>query len=504
MGSSGKRVVGNTIIMYVQLVLNVLIGLVSVRIILNALGQSDYGVYDVIGGIVGLLSFISNSLAQSSMRFISVSLGKGDEEETNSIYNACFWLHLGIATALCLLLEIVGIFLFDGFLNIPEDRIHVAKVVYQFMIVSLFIKVNCTPLKAVASSYEEFWYVATVSITESVLKLIIALIIANTYSDKLLVYGFLMMVITAINYCMYIIFNSIRHGGIIKIHNPILAGIKGVAGFASWTLLDTFSSVINRQGYAVMLNKFFGPIMNSAFAVSRQLEGHIFTISSAVTNSMKPQIMKSHGVGDDARMFRLSMTAGKFGFSLMSLVAIPIIITMPEVLQLWLKNVPEHAVLFSRLLIIACMVEQLTRGLVHANQALGNIKWFSITISLVRILALPLSVLVLTLGASAPAAIYVFLICESVGSLSRVFVLSKISSFEPKYFFQDVLIPVLLPTFISVLLCVLSYHNIKGIVGIMLAVVIAIASYSCLFFFFGLSKQEKEVIIRIVREKQLK
>ena len=488
--------------MYVQLILNVLIGFVSVRLLLNALGQSDYGVYDLIAGVVGLLSFISNSLSQSSMRFISVSLGKEVQEETNKVVSSCRWLHLAIAIGLVLVLEFVGLFLFKGFLNIPENRVSVAKVIYQCMILSLFIKINSSPLSALICSYEDFWYKAIVSITESLLKLVIALVVISTSVDKLLLYGILMVGVSIINYCMYYVYSHLKFDSVVRLRKPEIDGIKDVTGFAGWTLLDTLGSVVNRQGYSVLLNKFFGPIMNSAFAVSRQLEGHIFTISSSVVNSMKPQIMKSHGNGDDDRMFRLSMTAGKFGYSMMALVAIPLIVTMPEVLHIWLNTVPEHTALFSRLLIIACMIEQLTRGLVHANQALGNIKWFSISISFVRIMALPISTIVLLKGAPAFMAIIVFVICESIGSFSRVFILARISSFRPSLFFKRVLIPVLAPTFLASIMCVVVNNQLKGLFGLFLSFLIAVVCYSIVLFLFGLSKNEKNSILVLLNTQK--
>ena len=498
----GRRVAINTVIGYVQMVLNIIIGFVSVRLILNALGQSDYGVYDLIAGVIGLLNFISYSLSQSSMRFISVSLGKGDPEETSKVVNACRWLHLAIALGLAIVLEIVGLFLFDGFLNIPDDRIAVAKIIYQCMILSLFIRVNSSPLTALIGSHEHFWYTALVSITDSLLKLLIAVIIVHTSHDKLLLYGVLMLGITVVNYGLYLLYNRIRFPNLIRRMRPDMEGIRRVTGFAGWTLLDTLSSIANRQGYAIMLNKFFGPVMNSAFAVSRQLEGHIFTISLTVVGAMKPQIMKSHGNGENERMFRLSMTSGKLGFCMMSLIAIPLIITMPEILQLWLKDVPENTVLFSRLLIIACMAEQLTRGLVHANQALGNIKWFSIVISSVRVMALPISILVLYLGAPAYASIVVFLICETLGSLSRVFILSKISSFRPKLFFKDVLFPILPPTIIAVAVGILCHRSVPGLWGVGLTFAVAIVCESAILYLFGLSKAEKETIKKLIPRKR--
>lgn len=484
--------------MYVQLILNVLIGLVTVRLILRALGQSDYGVYDVIGGVVGLLNFISTSLAQSSMRFISVSLGKKDLKETNKVFNSCVWLHLAIAGGLAFILEFAGLFLFNGFLNIPQDRVHVAKIIYHCMVVSLFLRVNIAPMNALVGSFEEFWYVAAVSITDSVLKLGIAIAITYTASDKLLLYGFLMMGMSFVNMFLYFGYSRLKHGDVVRILKPDFSGIKKVMGFAGWTLMDTFSSVVNRQGYAIMLNKFFGPVMNSAFALSRQLEGHMFSVSAAVVNAMKPQVMKSHGAGDDARMFRLSMTAGKFGFYMMSLIVIPLVVMMPDVLKLWLGEYPAETVTFARLLMAACMAEQLTRGLVHANQAVGNIKWFSIIVSSMRILALPVSVIALLMGAEAYVAILIFLVFETIGSVCRVFILARITDFNPGHFVRDVLVQVLPPTIIALVTCYLIYPLGHGVLWMAAVLVITCAVEALMVFLMGLTKEEKNFLMSLV------
>ena len=484
--------------MYVQLILNVLIGLVTVRLILRALGQSDYGVYDVTGGVVGLLNFITTSLAQSSMRFISVSLGKGDISDTNKVFNSCFWLHLAIAGALAFILEFAGLFLFHGFLNIPEDRVHVAKIIYHCMVVSLFLRVNISPMNALIGSFEEFWYVAFVSIMDSVLKLGIAIAITYTVGDKLLLYGFLMMGMSFVNLFLYFGYSRIKHGNVVRIRKPDFSGIKKVMGFAGWTFMDTFSSIVNRQGYAIMLNKFFGPVMNSAFALSRQLEGHMFSVSAAVVNAMKPQVMKSHGAGDDARMFRLSMTAGKFGFYMMSLIVIPLVVMMPEVLDLWLGEYPSETVTFARILMAACMVEQLTRGLVHANQAVGNIKWFSIIVSSMRILALPVSIAALLMGAEAYVAILIFLVFETIGSLCRVFILARITDFNPGHFVRDVLVQVLPPSVVALAFCYFFYHLSGGILWMCVTLVATCIVMAVIVFLFGLTREEKNFILSLV------
>ncbi len=491
---AGKKVIGNSIIMYVQLILNVLIGLVTVRLLLNALGQSDYGLYDLIGGVIGLFGFITSSLAQSSMRFVSVSLGKGDDEDTASVFNSCFWLHVFIAIALCLILEIIGLFIFHGFLNIEPQRVAVAKVVFHCMVFSLFVNINVSPLIALVSSYENFLFVAIVSIADSLLKLGIAVAVYYTMKDKLLVYGLLMVSISVVDYLLYFSYSRRKYVSVSIIRRPCFPAIKKVMGFAGWTMLDTFSSVINRQGYAIMLNRYFGTVMNSAFAVSRQLEGHVYSVSASVVNAMKPQIMKSYGSGDQARMFRLSLTAGKFGFYLMSLVCIPLIVMMPDVLRLWLGRVPDNTVVFARLLIIACMAEQITKGLVHANQAVGNIKWFSIIVSSMRILALPVSWVFLHYGSPAWIAILIFLIFETLGSFCRIIILSKISDFCIKDFFNNVFVQIIPPTLVTLLFCYFVYTLRSGITWMLIIALLSFFIYFGLVYLFGLTKEEKNVI----------
>jgi O-antigen/teichoic acid export membrane protein len=497
-----RRVAINTAVQYIQLLLNVLIGLYSVRLILAALGDVDYGIYDLIAGIIALLGFISSSLSQTSIRFISVSLGTSDSLEVKRVFRSCFWMHFIIAVCLVCIMELVGLFIFNGYLNIPNERIVTAERVYQFMILTVFLNIIVTPFKALLIAHERLVLISIVGILDSLFKLGIALLLALTIGDKLLIYGALMAGITVINFIVFCLSSLFMYSGFTSFGIPKRKDIIQVSSFASWTLLDVLGSLVNRQGYAIMLNKFFGPSANTIFALARQIEGHLYTVSSSVVDSIKPQIMKSQGAGDLLRVFRISLTAGKLGFSMMSLVAIPLLVMMPDVLDLWLEHVPEGTALFSRLLIVACMIGQLTLGLVYANQAVGNIKWFSIVISSVRILALPVSILVLLTGAPAYAAIIVFVVFETIGTLSRVFILSRISSFNPKHFLSEVLFSILPPSVISFVVCGLCYKCINGYWGMIVACVASAFVYLFVLFFCGLSPLEREALWNVIRKNK--
>ena len=291
---AANRVAVNTIIQYVRLILNVLIGLISVRLILNALGEDDYGVYDVVAGVISLIGFISSSLNQTSLRFISVSLGKNDSEDIRTTFNNCFWLHLFIALGISLLLEIVGLFLFDGFLNIASDRIYAAQCVYHFMVITLFLNILITPLNALIIAHEKFIFTAGISILDSLLKLAIAFALIYTSQDKLILYGFLMAAVTGINVLLDFVYVRVSYKNEVSLSKPCLSGMKEVTGFAGWTLLDVIGSAATRQGYTILINKYFGTAMNAVFALARQVEGHIYTISTSVIDTMKPQIISAY------------------------------------------------------------------------------------------------------------------------------------------------------------------------------------------------------------------
>ena len=490
-----RRVALNTVIQYVQLLVNVVVGLLTVRIVLAALGETDYGVYNAVAGVVSLLSFVSNSLSPTSIRFLSVSLGKNDALHTRSVFRQCFWLHLRMAVVLSVLLLGAGLFLFDGFLNIPEESIGQARAVYLCMVFSLFLGIVKTPFSALLVAHERFVFISIVGIADALFKLLVAIVVSIVMSDKLAVYGLLMAGVSGLDFICFLLYAYICFGNTVSLHRVTFRSMREVAGFAGWTLLDVMGTVFNREGYALLLNRNFGPVTNSVYALASQIEGHMYTVSASVINAMKPQIMRSQGAGDKERMFRLSMTAGKFGYSLMALITIPLIVMLPELLDLWLEKVPEGTVLFARLMVVACMMEQLTRGLVYANQAEGNIKWFSIIVSGLRMMALPLSwVAFRFFHAPAYAAVVVFVCCESIGSFSRVIVLSRISDFKASSFPRDVLFRLILPTSASISIAVLLYGFVWGVWGMLAVLAASACTYLMVLYFFGLTAMEKHSV----------
>ena len=492
-----NRVAINTLLQYFQLFISVIIGLLTVRVVLGSLGEIDYGIYNLVAGLIGLFSFIGVSLSQTSIRYISVALGNVNDNDIKTTFAKCFTLHLLIAIGLVFILEVVG-FIFFYSLNIPEERFGASQVVYHFMLLSLFLGLILTPFQAIVIAHEHFIFVSIWSIVDSALKLAIAYYISISSGDKLIIYGMLMALLVALDFCVYFFFSKFRYKEKIQLFLKIKT-IGSVAGFAGWSLCDVFSSIINRQGYAVLYNSFFGPRMNTVYALAMQVEAQLNTVSASVINTMKPQIMKSVGNGDIYRTIRLSVTAGKLGFTMMALVSVPLIVMMPDILQLWLKEFPYETIQFARLMVLASMIEQLTRGLVCANQAFGDIKLFTIIVSSMRVLAMPISLVLLFLGCNPIVPIIVFLLFESFGSLTRIIVMKKLYGMNIRAYFKEILFQVVPPFISSFAICLVIYHYLSGIPGIIVSFIVTIIAYAIMVYTIGLTANEKDSI-RIVLE----
>lgn len=489
-----KRVAFNTIVNYIQLILNVLIGLLTVRFVLQSLGEIDYGIYNLIAGVITLITFISESLSQTSIRFISVGLGQGDAENLRRVFSSCFSLHLYMAILLVVILECIGLFLFDGFLNIPAERIAAAEIVYHCMVATLFLNIVSTPFRAMIIANESLAYISLIGIVEAIGKLIVAVMLLYTSLDRLIVYGILMTVVSFIPFLGLCLFSCVKYKESISLKLAGYSSIAGIIHFAGWTLLDVSGVIANRQGYALMYNKFLGPSANAVFALAGHLEGPMFSVSASVINSIKPQILKSYGQGDKERALRLAMTAGKLGFSMMSLIAIPVLVMLPDVLNIWLGTYPEKTVFYARMMIIACMANQITLGLSTANQAFGKIKTFSIVVSSVRMSALPISIVLLLMGCPGTAAMIVYAVCESLASVSRILVMKKITGLKIRGFLMDVIVDLIIPVFLSLIVCLALCGMVKGVFGLLFAIFCSVLAYTVSIYLFGLTKEEKSSI----------
>ncbi|MGQ7867780.1 MATE family efflux transporter [Sunxiuqinia sp. sy24] len=497
---AAKRVALNTGILYARMAITVFISLYATRLILAALGAEDYGIFNVVGGAIAMLTFLNGAMASATQRFMSYAQGEGDENKQKQIFNVSIILHLVIGFILVGVLEIVGYFLFSSVLVIEADRMDVAKLIYHFLVVSTFVTVISVPYDAVINAHENMLVVAIVGIVEAVLKLSIAIYVTYTGHDKLASYGLLMALLSIFVLLVLRIYCHKKYPEvIINIQKYFHKGLfREMTGFASWSLLISASGIITMQGMSIILNSFFGVIVNAAQGVANQISGQLMAFSNTMLKALNPVIVKSEGENNREQMLMGTITGSKISFFLLSFFAVPVVIEMPFILDLWLKDVPEFAIIFCRLNLIRLVINQFTVTFPTAIGAMGDLKQFSIWIALAYATLLPASYLAFKLGAS-PEIIYINLIVVTVGlSIIKVYFTHRLCGLSLKGFYRDVLLRSLATLLVTFLLaCVPMLFLNSGFIRLIAVLSASSVAFLLMLFWVGLNKREEQLIIAI-------
>lgn len=447
-----KRVVLNSIVLYVKIIVSMAITLISVPMLLKAMGASDFGLYNLIAGVVGMLNFLNNSLTVSSQRYMSVAMGSGDYSRINLVYNTSFFLHLLLGIAIVLLLEI-GVFFIDR-LNIEPDRVWCAEIIYQFLIGTMFLRIASVPYDAIINAHEDMIAFALIELLDSLLLLIVAISIKFILYDKLIYYGFSVLMVALINIVLKGVWCRQKYGQfrihLIENRNNFLT--KEMSGFAGWNMFGGLAVVGRNQGVAVIINLFLGTIANAAYGIANQINGALSSFSGTFQRAINPQLMKSEGMNDRSRLLRISNITAKYSVLALGFFAIPLIIVMPEVLQIWLKNdIPANTMELSRCILIMTIIYQYSQGIMSAIQAAGDIKRYQLTMGLVILLNLPLSYIVLSIGLPVYYVAVGFVVLECASLVARLIIAEDLIQMSKKVFLLSVVKPSVLILSVSLL-----------------------------------------------------
>ncbi len=441
--NNANRVIANSIILNIRIVITTLISLISVPIVMHALGNSDYGLYSLIGGVIALLAFLNSSMTVSTQRFLSVAIGENNLININKIYNNSLILHYIIAFCLLVVFELAYPFLFSGFLNIEIDRINAAKIIYQFLVITLFFDITSVPFIGVINAKENMLMFSIVGIIESILKLILALSLSYFYIDRLVVYGIGMLIIAFITRSFYYFYVRI-------FYQEYTVSLKKFAdkktlvemtGFTGWNTFGALALMGRNQGIAIIINLFFNTIVNAAYGIANQVNGVMGNVSYTFQKSINPQLMKSFGMHDQNRLIRLSYKSSKFSVLIFAFFSIPLIIEMDSILTLWLQTPPLYTVRFSQLVLLLSLLNQYSMGLMSSIQATGNISTYQITVSILILLNLPITYMLFTIGFPPYGCVVSFIVIELISFMYRIYMAKRIVGISPKIFVYHVLRP---------------------------------------------------------------
>lgn len=431
-----------------------LVALYSTRLVLNALGAEDYGIFSLVGGVIAMLSFLNSAMSVSTQRYLSFYMGANEKLKLRSVFNSSVWLHLIIGISIVIILEVAGIFLFDGVLNIPEERIGTAKIVYHFMVISTFFTINSVPFDGAINAHENMLFDGIAGILESFIKLGIAIWLVYVSIDKLVFYGLMIAGLTIMMrlikgiYC-YRNYQECRLSMTGRLNFSLM---REMISFAGWNLFGSFCAIVRYEGLALVLNLFFGILVNAAYAIANQVNAQLSSFSVNMLRALTPQIVKSEGSGDRERMLRLSMLACKVSMLMLAFFAIPLIIEMPMVLKIWLKNIPEYSIVFCQLILLLSTLQQLTIGMMSAIQSVGRIRIYQTIVGSLLILNLPVAYIIIKLGYKPYTVLVGSIILEVFAGGARIYFAYKIAGLKVKLFIENILMKSVITVVIAFLI----------------------------------------------------
>lgn len=496
--STATRVIKNTGYLYAKMGVTMFISLYTTRLILNSLGASDFGIFNIVGGAISMLGFLNAAMASATQRFMSYSEGEGNKEKQKSIFNVSFVLHFGIAFAVGIALVIAGCFFFNGILNIPADRMFAAQVVYGSLIVSTMFTVMTVPYDAAMNAHENMKYYAVVGILESLLKLAVAFACVYTAHDKLIVYGSLMACIPLVTLTIMRVYCHKHYEECtIRIRKYWDKGLmKEMTGFAGWSFLGSMSSIVGNNGYGIIANHFFSSIINAAIGIAVQLNGLLMVFSNNMLKALNPLIVKTEGSHNRDAMLNYSLNGCKFSFLLLAIFAIPFLIETPYILRLWLQEVPEWTILFARLQIIRALIQLSTQNLGTSINAVGKIKETSLYSILSNLFPLPVLWILFEMD-FPPYWLFIVAICfmDIFNCFIRIKYSIEYCNLNLTQFFHQVLIPISYNSIIPLALGFIpSFFMNECFLRLLTCIIITSTVFLIIVFYITLSAQQRHNI----------
>lgn len=500
--SNNKRIAKNTLLLYFRMAFLMLVNLYTSRVILNALGVEDFGIYNVVGGVVAMFSIISGSLSSAISRFITFELGKGNLKNLNKIFSASINIQLILAILISVLAETIGTWFLNVKMTIPPDRIIAANWVFQFSIITFAINLISVPYNAVIIAHEKMAAFAYIGILEALGKLGVAFLIVLSPIDKLVFYALLMCIVAVIIRFLYGWYCKKHFEECIYRFYRDTDILKKMIGFAGWSFIGASANVLRDQGVNVIINLFCGPIVNAAKGISNQVNNAVSSFVQSFMTALNPQITKNYAVGNKEYMFRLMFQGARYSYYLLLIITLPILINTEFVLKLWLRTVPEYAAVFVQLILILALLESLSYPLITAMQATGNIKKYQIMAGGCNLLNFPLSYIALKMGCEPYTTLYIAIVVALMCLIIRLYLLRGMIGLPIKDFMTKVCLNIL---YVSVISIIISYlANLRFEINLYSFVIVSFISivFSILtILFIGCSSNERNIIYKAVISK---
>ncbi len=484
------------------MLISMAIGFFTSRILLNQLGVIDFGVYNVVGSIIVLLGFLNSTLSLSTQRFINFELGNSNHQNLQKVYSTSVVIHCVLALLVFVLAETIGLWFLNNQMNIPKDRVVAANYVYQFSIFSAMLSFTMIPQTATMIAHEHMSQYATIGIIDVILRFSVACVLYFIQVDKLIIYALFMFLVVLINYLTYYIYCKKKFPECSFILSKDKQLYREMISFSGWNIFSSISMILNGQVVSIILNIFFGPIVNAARGISTQVNGAIGGFVQNFQIAVNPRIIQTYAAKDFPIFYKLINQSAKFSFFLLLLLVVPVWINIDGILQLWLGNVPEHTADFCRIILISSLINTFSLPLATAANATGNIKIFQLACGIFELLNVPISYLLLKMD-NPPEIVYFIQLSITVVTLfTRLIVLKELINLNILQFLKKIVIRCLFVAILSFSLIILTgSFKIYTVLGLIVSIVVTLISTAIFILFLGLNREEKTIVKKLIKEK---
>ena len=505
--SANKRIAKNTLVLYVRMLFTMGISLFTSRVILQTLGVEDYGISSVVGGVISMFTFINAAMVSSTQRYLNFELVRGDANQLRSVFSTSLQIHALIALAIIVLSETVGLWFLNEKLVIPEARMTAAMWVYQCSILSCAVSIMSTPYNAVIVAHEKMSAFAYISILDVSLKLLVVYLLVVLPFDKLIILAILNLLVQLFIRYIYTLYCH-RHFPESYFQfrfNKTL--FKEMFGFAGWSFWGNLAAILYTQGLNMMLNIFFGPIVNAARGIAVQVQSAVQQFVGGFQTALNPQITKNYASNNLPQMHSLMFRSARFSFLLLFFLSLPVLMETNFILTLWLKTVPDDAVVFTQIMICISLIYTTANPCVIANQATGKVKIYQMVVGGILLLILPISYVVLKLGAPAYSVFIVHFCIESVAQFSRMYMLRNLIHLPLWQYMKNIYIPIVSTVAIAIILpLVVRMQVAEGWLRFLAVGFTCVLSVGASSYFIGFTKQERvfflDKSLRLLRIKR--
>lgn len=500
--ANNKRIAKNTILLYIRMFFIMAVTLFTSRVVLNTLGVVDFGIYNVVGGVVAMMGILNGAMAVSTQRYLTFELGRGDMVRLKQVFSVCFTIFFLLSVIVVILAETVGLWFLHNKMVIPAERMTAANWVYQYSILACILSLVVNPFNAIIIAHERMNVYAYVSILEVLLKLGVVYLLLVIPADRLSTYGLLILISQVIVTSTYIIY-CWKH--FPETHyrfyweRPLFIELVSYSG---WNLFGSVSGIVKGQGLNILLNMFFNPAVNAARGIAYQINSAITQFFTNFYTAVRPQITKYYAQGDMENMIKLIFRSSKFSFYLIMLISMPIVIEAPYIVNLWLGQLPDHVVPFTRLIVVISAIDAMATPLMTAAHATGHIRLYQSSVGTLTILNLPISYIFLKLGGQPLTVFYISLCISTFCLFIRLWIVRRLMDFPVKQYIIKVfgscvgicIVALIIPLIAHLLLS-------ESFLNVVIVCLLCIVSTAISVYELGLTKHERNLVIGIIKKK---